>query len=311
MIGFSIDDILGQETALQYINSYVKSPEKIPPLLIFHGPVGVGKWSLAERFSMQVLCMKGTACGTCDSCKLFLSNQHPDYIVFPVNSRVAIGDEKDPADFTIRWLLARRLNYKPHLSTRRIILFPDATLINNEAESALLKSLEEPPEHSRFIFIVDDLQKLKQTIISRGICIPFYYLKRNIAQQISEANNLYREDFFGGSLSPFDAPSEVVALTRKKIENTVNDPILLLELENWVKTYKDEHPEWPEDFNYIEFLEMFCTIMIYVYNKNDQEKNLERLEALFEFKRELHKNIPNLENFILSRLFFKLGKGKV
>jgi DNA polymerase III subunit gamma/tau len=306
MSQFQIQEILGQEVAINYINVYLSNIEKIPPLLIFYGPSSVGKLSLAERFSYNVLCKNTSGCGYCESCKSFLNHNHPDFIVFPSNARIGIGEEKDAAEFTIRWLLSRRLNYKPHLSTKRIILFPDATLINNEAESALLKSLEEPPEHSRFIFIVDDLSKMKQTILSRAICIPFQYLNLNIVKEISERNSLYREDFFGGSIIPFDIPPEVISLTRKKIEESFEDGILLLELENWIYMYKDSHPEWEEDFNFIEFLELFSTILIYLYSRSElKNKNL-LIEYVFKFKMELHKKIPALENIALSELFFSL-----
>jgi len=305
---FSIEEIQGQDTALQYIQHYVKSPHKIPPLLVFYGPSSVGKWALAERFSRHVLCLNGTACDICQSCKSFIANQHPDYIVFPANQRIAIGDDKDPAEFTVRWLQNRRLNYRPHLSKYRIILFPDASLINNEAESALLKSLEEPPPHSRFIFIVDDLNKLKQTIISRAICIPFHYLNKQVLQNLSADLELYREDFFGGSLIPYEIPSEVITLTREMISKNLNDSILLLQLENWIREYKDDHPEWTEDFNYTEFLELVSTIMIYEFSKEGLEENIPKIEYLYHFKLQLHKNIPGLENFLLSELFHKFTR---
>ena len=305
---FSIEEIQGHDTALQYIQHYVKSPHKIPPLLVFYGPSSVGKWALAERFSRHVLCLHGTACDICQSCKSFFANQHPDYIVFPVNQRIAIGDDKDPAEFTVRWLQNRRLNYRPHLSKYRIILFPDASLINNEAESALLKSLEEPPSHSRFIFIIDDLNKLKQTIISRAICIPFHYLNKQVLQNLSADLELYREDFFGGSLIPYEIPSEVITLTREMISKNLKDSILLLQLENWIREYKDDHPEWTEDFNYTEFLELVSTIMIYELSKEGLEENIPKIEYLYHFKLQLHKNIPGLENFLLSDLFHKFTR---
>ncbi len=305
---FSIEEIQGQDTALQYVRHYVKSPHMIPPLLVFYGPSSVGKWALAERFARHVLCLTGTGCGLCQSCKSFINNQHPDYIVFPANQRIAIGDDKDPAEFTVRWLQNRRLNYRPHLSKYRIILFPDASLINNEAESALLKSLEEPPSHSRFIFIVDDLTKLKQTIISRAICIPFSYLNKQVLQSLSADLQLFREDFFGGSLIPYDIPSEVITLTREMVSKNLKDSILLLQLENWIREYKDDHPEWTEDFDYNEFLELVSTIMIYEFSKENMEDNAVQIEMLYDFKQQLHKNIPGLEHFLLSDLFHKFTR---
>jgi DNA polymerase-3 subunit gamma/tau len=307
MKNFSIDDILGQDAAIHYVNAYLKDPSKIPSFLIFHGPAGVGKWSLAERFSFQLLCLNGTGCGNCESCKLFYIHQHPDYIEFPTNEKIAIGDDKDPAEFTIRWLLTKRVPYQPHTSKLRIIIFPDASHINNEAETAMLKTLEETPSHTKFIFLVDDLYKLKETIISRGVKIPFNNLDKKSIRSIAEDKGIYIDEFFGGSLDPFNAPVEVIQLSKTMVEQNIGDALSLLKLENWIKGYKADHPEWEEDFNYNEFLEMISAIMLYEFSKKNSLNASEELTEIFNFKEDLHKNIPNLENFLLSRLFNKLS----
>jgi DNA polymerase-3 subunit gamma/tau len=306
MSSFQVDEIKGQETAQKYISFYLKNPNKIPPLLIFYGPESVGKWSLAERFVYRTLCLNNIGCGNCESCRLFLNNQHPDYIVFPSESKIPIGDDKSPEEFSVRWLQSKRLPYTPHLSNRRFVLFPDASLINNEAESALLKSLEEPPEHTRFIFLIDNLKKLKQTILSRGILIPFSYLPLDQVLEISRNLEIYREDFFGTTISPYDVPKEVIELIRNKISESLSDSILLLQLEAWIWEFKDKHPEWEEGFTFIKFLDLFSTIYIYELNKLEIEAKYSTLEKIFQFKEDLHKNIPAYESYLLSNLFFEL-----
>ncbi|MCB1192352.1 MAG: hypothetical protein H7A23_24650 [Leptospiraceae bacterium] len=306
MANFSIQEIQGQDHALRYVEKYLQNTNRIPPLLIFYGPDGVGKWSLAERFSFHLLCLNSTGCGLCPSCKAFLSNSHPDYIVFPSDSKIAIGEEKEPSEFTIRWLIAKRINFQPHLSQFRIVLFPDASLINNEAETALLKSLEEAPKHTKFIFIVNNLSKLKQTIISRGICVPFYYLKKSLLKEVALNKGLYLEEFFGGSLNPYDIPGEVIQLSKEMVETHIHDSIALLQLENWLKMYKDTHPEWKEDFNYTTFLDLVGLILIYYYSQNNYDQNIPKINCVFEFKQGLIKNIANLEPYLLSKLFYQL-----
>jgi DNA polymerase-3 subunit gamma/tau len=302
---FRIDEIQGQDVALEYIRNYLKSPTMIPPLLVFHGPEGTGKWSLAERFSYQILCLKGNGCGHCESCKLFFLNQHPDYVVFPSDSRIAIGEDKDPSEFTIRWLLSKRIPYRPHTSSYRIVLFPDASLINTEAETAMLKTLEEPPSHTRFIFLVDDLLKIKQTVVSRGVCIPFFYLSKKNIQRIAQEKELFAPEYFGGSLNPTFAPPQVIELISKKVEESIGSPMAILQLEFWVKSYKDSHPEWEEDFNYHEFLELVCLLIIYHYSQKFPSR-IQNIEYLYEFKEKLHYNIAGLDHFLLSQLFHRL-----
>ncbi len=303
---FHIEEIQGQTNALIYVRHYIKNPSFLPPLLIFHGPEGTGKWSLAERLAYTLLCLEEKGCGSCESCKLFFFNQHPDYIVFPVDKKISIGDETAPEEFTVRWLLSKRIPYKPHTSKRRIILLPDASLLGHEAETALLKTLEEPPFHTHFIFLIDHLSKLKQTIISRGICIPFQYLNQKVLHSIAEKKQLYVEKFFGGSLSPTKAPTETIELTLAQSEKGLHNPASLLEFETWVRQYKESHPHWKEDFHYSEFLELVCLCLIYQFSKPDK-RNIEILEFLFEFKKNLHREIPNLENFLLSQLFHKIS----
>ncbi|EMO05920.1 DNA polymerase III, delta subunit domain protein, partial [Leptospira interrogans serovar Icterohaemorrhagiae str. Verdun HP] len=129
---------------------------------------------------------------------------------------IPIGSEDNPEEFSIRWLIRSRLNYRPHLSKFRFIVFPDASLIGNEAETALLKSLEEAPPFSRFIFIVNNLDKLKETIVSRAICVPFQYLNQEDLRKINTNLGLSTFPFQGGSLISSECPKEVLDLVQEK-----------------------------------------------------------------------------------------------
>ena len=308
---FSIQNIIGQETAVRFIQNYIQKPHTIPPLLLFYGPSGTGKWSLAERFAFNVLCKKGIGCGNCESCRLFLMNEHPDYIVFPnENKSIQIGkdDDKKGEDFTVRWLLAKRIPYTPHISKFRLILIPDASQFTDEAESALLKTLEEPPEHTRFIFLVEDLLNLKQTIISRSVCIPFNYLSQDSLHQILNLNpDLNFEKYYGGSLSPINIPSVVLQIIEDKFKESVSDPLLILEFETWIKHYKEVHPEWDGDsFRYPIFIEAVLLVMLYIYDVSNISNKYSYMEEILNTKELLYNDISNIENFLLSKLFFKL-----
>ncbi|MCB1158768.1 MAG: hypothetical protein KDK45_14805, partial [Leptospiraceae bacterium] len=166
---------------------------------------------------------------------------------------------------------------------------------------------EEPPEHSRFLFIVDDLSKLKQTIVSRGVCVPFAYIPPDKARELRQKYSLPTESFIGGNLNLFNAPAEVLSLIQTKVKETAFDPLLLLELENWVRNYKDKHPQWEDDFNYDSFLELFCLVLLNFYYEQDPKQYERKMEAIFTFKEELHKKIAGLEPYLLSRLFHSLS----
>ncbi|MDH4200535.1 MAG: hypothetical protein OEV66_09165 [Spirochaetia bacterium] len=98
-------------------------------------------------------------------------NEHPDFYFFAAEN-VKIGDKKNPDPGSIRHLLSHFLMYSPRFSNCRFVFFEDAACILNEAESALLKSLEEAPVKTHFVLSVDETRQLKETIVSRCLEIP-------------------------------------------------------------------------------------------------------------------------------------------
>ncbi|TGK03153.1 hypothetical protein EHQ53_06815 [Leptospira langatensis] len=306
---FGIDEIKGQERALVFLKKYSSQPELLPPLLIFHGPEGTGKESAVERFIRHVLCIEGTSCGHCVSCRAFMHQSHPDIVWFPLekNKQIAIGKEDNPEEFTIRWLIRTRLYYRPHLSKVRFIVIPDASLIGNEAETALLKSLEEAPSFTRFIFITTNLDQLKETIISRAVCIPFGYLPQAIVKDLYNKNSLTYIAAQGGSMDPFDCPPQVLEQISQKIDGNLRQPLDYLRLEEWILAYKDDHPDWQEDFSFKDFLDLVGLFLLQEYSKRDFESNLPKMEAVFRFKEKLHEKIHGQENISLSLLIHELA----
>ena len=304
---FKIYEVKGQEIALTYLKSFLLTPDRIPGVLIFHGPDGVGKWFAAERFSRQILCHNQTSCGICESCRLFMRGEHPDFIQFPKNKNIAIGKDRDPDEFTIRWLLGNRILYKPHVSQKRIVLFPEGQRINNEAETTLLKTFEEPPDHTKFILIVNDINHMKKTIVSRSVCIPFQYIPQHQIRQLTQSLNQTFREYYGGSLNPFELPESVIDEWHSIIKENCHDQILLLRLENWIRDQMTEKKGTKEKIPNSDFLEMISLLLIYEYRKENLETNIRKINALLDFKSKLHLTIPALEYFLLSQLFLKLS----
>ncbi len=304
---FQLDEVKGQEVALTYLKSFLKHPDKIPGVLIFHGPDGVGKWFAAERFSRQLLCIDQNSCGICESCRLFMRGEHPDFIQFPRNKNIAIGKDKDPEEFTIRWLLGNRIIFKPHVSQKRIVLFPEAQRINNEAETSLLKTFEEPPDHTKFILIVNDINKLKKTIVSRAVCIPFYYIPQNMIRSLTSGLDKTFKEYYGGSLNPFEIPEDVIEEWHEVVREHCHDQILILKLENWVREQMTDRKGKKIKIENVDFLEMICLLLIFEYRRENFDSNIRKVQAILDFKTKLHYGIPALEYFLLSQLFLKLS----
>lgn len=101
-------------------------------------------------------------------------NEHPDYYLFG-DAPVKIGERKNPDPGTVRHLIDHVLSYSPRNGKKRFIYFKNAAKIQNEAESALLKSLEESQPHTHFILSVESPAQLKETIVSRSMVahLPF------------------------------------------------------------------------------------------------------------------------------------------
>lgn len=327
-----LSELRGQPIALKILQSYLQG--SVPPLLIFHGPDGVGKWSAAEAFVKQRLCRVGTACGSCDSCRKFEKNDHPDYICFPAE-RIAIGEPENPAEFTVRWLLQTRVRYSPFDGPIRFVLFPVADLIQNEAETALLKTLEEPPEHTRFIFLVRSLDDLKPTIVSRGVAIPFQLLPRQDLQLLLGVDGKLHEavsagmadgsggdgargrsewlDLLGGSTHYYPLlQSPFYEELHSRIHEAIQHPLQLLALEKWIlsgerKAFSDLVPSDVDPFPFEELMDFFSLALLRITRDHPGAKAVSK--AIFEFKEELHREQPGMFPYYASRFFHGLMQG--
>ena len=303
----NIGELKGQPIASRMLSSYLLGYP--PPLLVLHGPDGTGKWSAAEAFIQQAMCEVGTGCGTCPACRKIMRGDHPDFIQFP-EDRTYIGETDDPAEFTIRWLLSTRICYTPFAGDIRYVLIPRADLIQHEAETALLKTLEEPPEHTRFIFLVRNLADLKQTIISRGVAIPFRLLPRPVMKEIAGELSDEELDLLGGSLhlAPF-LKTQLYQKMAEMIRNGLEHPQALAQLEKWL--HQGERSRFSdltegETFDYQELLDIFSLVLLQATRDHKQRAAL--CAAAFEFKSQLHRDMSGLHPYLMGRLFQKMDR---
>lgn len=299
-----IEELIGQKIARRLLGRYLE--RNVPPLLIFHGPEGTGKCDAAEAFILQKLCRVGTGCGHCISCQKIQAGEHPDYIRFP-DEPIAIGEPQDPAPFTIRWLLHTRLCYAPYESPQRFILFTRADLIYHEAATALLKTLEEPPGHTRFILLTPDLNNLKPTIVSRGVGIPFHHLPLEELKKMGEIGEEFLE-MLGGSLNllPFFY-SDIYRELKEMIGAALRHPLALIELEEWLQK-ADKNPLRQRldeaGYSFEEMLDIFSLMLLKFSESHEHRVPIAR--AVFEFKEGLRPDQAGILPYLLGRLFHRL-----
>lgn len=144
-----------------------------PQALLLVGPGSVGKTTLALDLAAGILCHAGDPdarpCGACRSCRLIDADAHQDlHRLAPEGPgrQVRIGDHQDPEPGTVRHLL-RELSRLPVEGAHRVAIVEGAHRLNEDAQNALLKTLEEPPPGATLILCADEPERLLPTVRSR------------------------------------------------------------------------------------------------------------------------------------------------
>ncbi len=146
--------------------------DSIPHALLFSGPEGVGKRSIAEWFLKKVNCEKDPSpCGECSSCSEIEKGTHPDMMM----------TVKDNGEIKLNQIeeISRRVSYKGSRSRFKGVIIDQAHLMNHQAQNALLKTLEEPSEDTLIILITEHPNLLLSTILSRVFEMKFSFVKEN------------------------------------------------------------------------------------------------------------------------------------
>ncbi len=155
----------------------------------------------ARRTAQRVLCEKGTACGTCESCRAVLSGNHPDIITVQHEKPNLISVDE------IREQVVQTMDIRPYNGKYKIYIISDAQLMNEAAQNALLKTIEEPPAYGVVILITNSLEKLLPTIVSRCITLSLKPVKERDMQeylishyQLDEAKARFCVEYAQGNL---------------------------------------------------------------------------------------------------------------
>jgi DNA polymerase III subunit delta' len=131
----------------------------LPPSLIFAGPSGIGKRLTAVAVAQALNCPSG-GCGTCASCVRIAKGAHPDVVIVEPGESGSIKIEQ------VRDVIERAA-YRPFEGRTRVVIIDDADALGEEAQNALLKTLEEPPSASIFILVTSAPDLLRPTVLSR------------------------------------------------------------------------------------------------------------------------------------------------
>lgn len=167
-------DVVGQEHVLTALANGL-SLGRIHHAYLFSGTRGVGKTTIARLLAKGLNCETGitaTPCGQCDNCREIEQGRFVDLIEIDAASRTKVEDTRDLLD---------NVQYAPARGRFKVYLIDEVHMLSRHSFNALLKTLEEPPDHVKFLLATTDPQKLPVTILSR--CLQFH-LKALDAVQI-------------------------------------------------------------------------------------------------------------------------------
>lgn len=171
----TFDEVLGQEHVVSALRNGLDS-QRVHHAFLFTGTRGVGKTTLARIFAKSLNCEQGvssTPCGKCVACRGVGQGNFIDLIEVDAASRTKVDDTRELLD---------NVQYTPTQGRFKIYLIDEVHMLSTHSFNALLKTLEEPPEHVKFLLATTDPQKLPTTILSR--CIQFN-LKAMDLEQLS------------------------------------------------------------------------------------------------------------------------------
>lgn len=154
------EDSVGQESIAKILKNQIEQ-NKTSHAYLFTGVRGTGKTSFAKIFARAVNCLDlkdGEPCNKCENCLAILKNDTTDVIEMDAASNTSVDD--------IRKII-EEMYFVPAKLKYRVYIIDEAHMLSNSAWNAFLKSLEEPPEHVKFVLATTEPQKLLPTILSR------------------------------------------------------------------------------------------------------------------------------------------------
>ncbi|RTR39435.1 DNA polymerase III subunit gamma/tau [Shewanella canadensis] len=160
----TFEQMVGQSHVLHALTNAL-SQQRLHHAYLFSGTRGVGKTSLARLFAKGLNCEKGVTaspCGQCSSCTEISEGRFVDLIEVDAASRTKVDDTRELLD---------NVQYRPSRGRYKVYLIDEVHMLSRSSFNALLKTLEEPPEHVKFLLATTDPQRLPVTVLSR--CLQF------------------------------------------------------------------------------------------------------------------------------------------
>lgn len=207
------EELVGQEAIKQTLENAIVQ-NRLSHAYLFAGPRGTGKTSTARILAKAINCpdrREAQPCGVCESCRSIQAGHAMDVIELDAASNRGIEEIRN---------LKENISFLPALGAYKVFIIDEVHMLTTEAFNALLKTLEEPPDHAIFVLATTDVQKLPATILSRCQRFDFQRIPDEVIRQ--------RLETIVESLE-IEVEPEVYALIAKKADGGLRDAISLLD----------------------------------------------------------------------------------
>ena len=214
----SFEDLLGQDALVQTLTNAIKN-NRLHHAYILTGIRGVGKTTTARIIAKALNCIGKDGhggptikpCGICENCKAISEGRHIDILELDAASRTGVDDIREILD---------GVRYKPTNARYKVYIIDEVHMLSKNAFNALLKTLEEPPSHVKFIFATTEIRKVPVTVLSR--CQRFDLQRLTIDTLFNHFKNIIAKE-------GLQAEDEALQIIAKAADGSCRDGLSLLD----------------------------------------------------------------------------------
>ena len=208
-------DLVGQNVLVQILSNAITN-DRLAHAYVLTGVRGVGKTTTARLISMSINCQKRQKndcepCGDCDSCKSTGIDSNLDVIEMDAASNTGVDDVRE---------IIENVKYKPVIGKYKIFIIDEVHMLSRSAFNALLKTLEEPPDHVKFIFATTEVKKIPITVLSR--CQRFDLLRIENKTLSDYILNITKKE-------NIDIDNDAISLIVRAADGSIRDALSLLD----------------------------------------------------------------------------------